>query len=93
MGLLKWDLHHLLSYPGNGQYAMAHHEPSTLQFLMSLSQHLREGESLVEALVHADEGENATATPEKANRLQEKLDQMRAANRASLARLHPDDGV
>ena len=91
--MLKWDLHHHLSDPGNGQYAMAHQEPSTLEFLMNLSHNLRGGESLADALVHAEEGAQASASPEQANRLQEKLDQMRAANRASLARLHPDDGV
>lgn len=72
---------------------MDHQEPSTLEFLMNLSHNLRGGESLADALVHAEEGAQASASPEQANRLQEKLDQMRAANRASLARLHPDDGV
>lgn len=72
---------------------MAHQEPSTLEFLMNLSHRLREGDGLAEAIIHAEDGPGAPVPAEQAKLLEERLNQMRQANREGLARLHPDDGA
>lgn len=65
--------------------------PSTFEFLLALSHHLEEGETLAEALSHADD--DSAPDPARVSQVEAHLAKMRAGNRAVLAGLQPDDGA